>query len=62
LLGDLDDADPFGKLGSRTSKALPDLSMPRDEVAITLDLILGALQPTRTRVRIIERSNSAKAP
>jgi hypothetical protein len=62
LLGDLDDADSFGELGpclaqlvrigARTAEALFDLAMLRDEVAIALDLILGALQPGSEQRRL----------
>jgi hypothetical protein len=36
--------------------------MFRDEMALALDFVLGALEAALTRVRIIERSNSANAP
>ena len=65
------DANALGEFGSRlaqlvgigirTTEALFDLAVLRDEVSVTFDLILGA-QPALTRVRIIERSNSVNAP
>ena len=66
------DTDPLSKLGSclaqllwigaRPAEALFDFAMFRDEMALALDFVLGALEAALTRVRIIERSNSANAP
>jgi hypothetical protein len=66
------DADTLGKLGSclaqlvwigiRTAEALFDLDLLRDEVPLTLIWSLARFSLALTRVRIIERSNSAKAP
>src|SRR6516164_10024385 len=67
------DTDPLGKLGSclaqlvwiaiRTAEALFDLAVLRDEMALTFDLVLGALQPSidaRADHRALELGESAR--